>query len=185
MIKPVKSTFAFFPLFSWPNKTFTFCLFFAWKVFSTKVGWVFSSDEKGNEKVFFESDGTTEEGTEHKMDAHKKFTDDRLRERWVLKREITGKEVRMKRNEYKENWVKNIEKDEVESDLKWKALIQFHLDELVEELRSSGDFKIKKNFYFVIYFPFSTKIKLVVFSSSVPYTYSWLLFISFFRNYNF
>jgi hypothetical protein len=29
-----------------------------------------------------------------------------LRERWVLKREITGKEVRMKRNEYKEDWVK-------------------------------------------------------------------------------
>ena len=106
MIKPVKSTFAFFPLFSWPNKTFTFCLFFAWKVFSTKVGWVFSSDEKGNEKVFFESDGTAEEGTEHKMDADKKLTDDRLRERWVSKREITGKEVRMKRNEYKEDWVK-------------------------------------------------------------------------------
>jgi hypothetical protein len=35
-----------------------------------------------------------------------------------LKREITGKEVRMKRNEYKEDGVKNIEKDEVESDLK-------------------------------------------------------------------
>ena len=90
------------------------------------------------------------------MDADKKLTDDRLRERWVSKREITGKEVRMKRNEYKEDGVKNIEKDEVESDLKWKALIQFHLDELVEELRSSGDFRIKKLFYFVIYFPFST-----------------------------
>ena len=100
MIKPVKSTFAFFPLFSWPNKTFTFCLFFAWKVFSAKVGWVFSSDEKGNEKVFFESDGTAEEGTEHKMDADKKTY------RWQIERKMSFEERNnIKRSQNEKEWI--------------------------------------------------------------------------------
>ena len=49
-----------------------FVCFLREKFFQQKLAEFFSSDEKGNEKVFFESDGTAEEGTEHKMDADKK-----------------------------------------------------------------------------------------------------------------